>query len=87
MGVWFNVLIGDIGLGWACLCIAYQLLFQEGLVKGIGCVSFVVHAGSEGFNWVCAREIDQSFWRNYVKQMDKKVYFCPQVLKPIDYEK
>ena len=33
-------IIDGLGLGWAYLCIAYQLRLREGLVKGIGCVSF-----------------------------------------------
>ena len=49
-------IIYGLGLGWACLCMAYQLLFQEGFVKGCGCVSFGINAGSEEFDWVFARE-------------------------------
>ena len=79
-------IIDGLGLGWACLCMAYQLRFREGLVKGIGCVSFGVNAGSEGFDRVFACEIIKVFWLTYVNQLDKKVYFCPQILKPINYE-
>ena len=44
-------IIDGLGLGWACLCMAYQLLFREGLVERSGCVSFGVNADCEGFDW------------------------------------